>query len=704
MELNEEQQFIINNIRKGKNVMVDAVAGTGKTTVVLSLAEELKKKNLLQITYNKSLKHEVRDKISKRNITNLTIHTYHSLCYCYYSNSGYTDIEMYKTVKNSLMPVGRLPSFDILIIDEVQDMTLLYFKFILKFLKDLKKKVTLLVLGDVMQGLYQFKGSDSRFLSLADKIWPKKFLKNTEFVKASMKTSYRITQEVANFINNVMIGSTRMLACKSDQKVIYIRNDMFNLLRVVYGNIIKLFDEGVKPQDIFIIGPSIKGDKSIIRRLENMLVQKNILCHVPMLEIEGGDERVSQGKIVFSTFHCVKGRERDYVFVVNFDNSYFKYYGRDLSREECPNTLYVATTRPKKGLYVLEGNSGKYDSPLPFLQMNHNQMKNQEYIDFRGIPQNLFSFEPEQDYVTEYTTPTDLIKFIPVHVIEDLSNIIDKMFICEETKGDELDIPCVVETKMGYFEEVSDMNGIAIPCMYFDYLKQIFFNLDEIKLEESSLYDFVEENKEMKKNIDGFIMDYISKLPETLTSASEYLKLASINIAMRESLYYRLKQIDDDEYTWLSDSVVNQTLNRMKDTINFDCQESYPKIEEVIFEKQNEDLHFKIDMFTQKYIPKKRFRFSARVDLITETTVWELKTTSDLTIDHKLQIIIYAWLWEMRPKYEEKVFRLYNIKNNHLLRLNASIEELNSVMVKLLRCRYLQSPEKSDAEFIKDCL
>ena len=114
--------------------------------------------------------------------------------------------------------------------------------------------------------------------------------------------------------------------------------------------------------------------------------------------------------------------------------------------------------------------------------------------------------------------------------------------------------------------------------MYFDYLKQIFFNLDEIKLEESSLYDFVEENKEMKKNIDGFIMDYISKLPETLTSASEYLKLASINIAMRESLYYRLKQIDDDEYTWLSDSVVNQTLNRMKDTINFDCQESYPKI------------------------------------------------------------------------------------------------------------------------------
>ena len=52
MELNEEQQYIIDNIKKGKNVMVDAVAGTGKTTVVLSLAEELSKKNLLQITFN----------------------------------------------------------------------------------------------------------------------------------------------------------------------------------------------------------------------------------------------------------------------------------------------------------------------------------------------------------------------------------------------------------------------------------------------------------------------------------------------------------------------------------------------------------------------------------------------------------------------------------------------------------------------------
>ena len=72
MELNEEQQFIVDQIKDNKNVIVDAVAGTGKTTTILSLAEQLPKKSMLQITYNKSLKHEVREKIKAREIKRIT--------------------------------------------------------------------------------------------------------------------------------------------------------------------------------------------------------------------------------------------------------------------------------------------------------------------------------------------------------------------------------------------------------------------------------------------------------------------------------------------------------------------------------------------------------------------------------------------------------------------------------------------------------
>ena len=34
--------------------------------------------------------------------------------------------------------------------------------------------------------------------------------------------------------------------------------------KIVYSEIIKLFESGVNPSDIFVLGPSVKGDKSNI--------------------------------------------------------------------------------------------------------------------------------------------------------------------------------------------------------------------------------------------------------------------------------------------------------------------------------------------------------------------------------------------------------------------------------------------------------
>jgi hypothetical protein len=37
----------------------------------------------------------------------------------------------------------------------------------------------------------------------------------------------------------------------------------------------------------------------------------------------------------------------------------------------------------------------------------------------------------------------------------------------------ELNIPGIVKTRNGFHEDVSDLNGIAIPMMYFDYLTRL---------------------------------------------------------------------------------------------------------------------------------------------------------------------------------------------------------------------------------------
>ena len=710
--LSEEQQNILNATKTGDNVIVDAVAGTGKTTLILEIAKELSSQKILQITYNKSLKFEVREKTKSMGIDNLIIHTYHSLAVCYYSCSAHVDNEIKKIITNNNKTNRKIPEFDMIVIDEAQDMTLLYYQLMVKFIKDIGSPIQLLILGDYMQGLYEFKGSDIRFLTLAEVIWKEHpSLRTQQFQKCTMKMSYRITKQMSSFVNNVMLGEHRMDACRDGVNVQYIRNSRYNLERIVCAEINRLFDMGVKPSDIFILGPSVKGERSNIRKLENMLVEKNIPCHVPMMENNDIDQRVIDGKIVFSTFHCVKGRQRKYVFVVGFDNSYFKYYARNLPRDICPNTLYVACTRASNGLYVLESDTRRDDRPLEFLHMNHIDMKQQNYIQYRGQHQSLFlKIEETETNLPIKITPTELIKFIPEETNQHICRILDRIFITEQEIIENLEIPGVIQTKRGLYEEVSDLNGIAIPCMYYDHLLNAWNDYYSYKTKDSTLYDIIDINIEnLSEKNQQFLLEIIDNLPETIESVNDYLYMANINSAIQESLYFKLNQIDRDDYNWLSDEIVSVCKDRLRTIVSPDCQNSVPKIEEYIMTASMEEQHAEIDRFTERILPDKKFRFNARVDLITETTVWEFKCTAELTSDHKLQLVIYAWLWNMKNSKEnldenEKIFRLFNIKSGELLRLDASMGDLNNIMSSLFSSRYTEPVELTNIQFVKTCV
>ncbi len=701
--LNNEQKKIIYHVKKGKNVVVDAVAGTGKTTVTLKIAKSNSVKKVLQLTYNKSLKHEVREKIKKEKITNIKVHTYHSLAYNYYSNKGHKDIEIHRIVEENKKLLKEIEEFDILIIDEAQDMTKLYFKLIVKYLKDYGKKVQIVILGDYMQGLYEFKGSDVRFLTLGCEIWKESgLLKSNKFRFCTMKTSYRITNQMCEFINKVMIGKERMKANREGVKVNYIRNNRQNIEKIVYNDIKRLLDEGVKPNEIFILGGSIKGEKSNIRRLENMLVEKDVPCHVPMMENENMDERVVNGKIVFSTLHSVKGRERKYVYLVGFDNSYFRYYGRDMDREICPNTLYVGCTRGSEELNVLEGDNFPGDRPLEFLQLSHLDMKKEEYINFRGMHQTYFKKIDENEFNQRVKiTATDLIKFLSVNVYEEISNILEKIVVIEKEAEEPIEIPSIIQTKNGNFEEVSDLNGIVITSIYYDMLKEIW---DEN--EENILLELIEEKLiELKGKNQKFLQPYLEKMPEKIETIEEYLYTANINQAIQESLYFRLKQIEENEYNWLPAEVIQECKDRLKKTISADSVEKKPLIEENIMHSSWEDEHIEIDELLKEEFME-IFRFTGRIDLITDTILWELKCTSEITTEHILQLIIYAWLYEMRPDYTEekkKEYKLFNIKTGELIRIDATKEDLTDIIKILLKNRFQKESKKSDEEFIRTC-
>lgn len=722
--LSDEQNAAIQHIIQGANLILDSVSGSGKSTCVLNLAHLMPHKRILQLTYNSDLRLDVKKKIKQLGLNNIVVHTFHSLAVKYYDRHAITDNGIRRILYNNIEPQEALPKIDILVLDESQDMTFLYYQFMVKFSLNMGNPFQLFILGDYKQCLYQFKGADARYLTLAQQIWETHpLLTSREFYYCKLKTSYRITRQIASFLNETMLGEQRMVAVKDGPPVIYIRNTRHNAEKTIIYYIKTLLQNGYTPNDIFVLAPSVKTAGSNIRKMENYLVEHGIPAHVPMFETDKIDKRVMEGKVVFSTFHSVKGRERKIVIVVGFDQSYFRFYGTNIDVAECPNTLYVATTRPQYQLVVIENNQNATDRPLVFLKQNHHEMKKQAYIDFKGTAQSIFytkTPEAEAEYAAREkvhdVTPTGLIQFIPETTIDKITPIIDRIWIRETPEPEpahEIPIPAMIKTrKNGLYEDVSDLNGIAIPSIYYDYISRT--------KKEDSAQDNVGANillqiidqclEDTKPHEYAFLKKIVQDLPTECNTPRDYLYLSNVFIAVKEKLYYKLKQISEDDYNWLTQSTINWCLERLNNVIGKECEGTrpgestlieYPIVQFSMLEENRAINHVLRHHFQCENVS---FRFSARTDLITVKTIWEIKCTSTVSLEHKLQTIIYAWIWKILHPDDERQTKILNIKTGEIWRLDASLEELTEIMVELLKGKYNETEINTDDEFVLECL
>lgn len=79
MHLSEEQSKFVEIAQKGKNILVDACIGSGKTTAIQALCKELPRdKKILYLTYNKLLKIDAKSKIHEKNVL---VTNYHGFAY-----------------------------------------------------------------------------------------------------------------------------------------------------------------------------------------------------------------------------------------------------------------------------------------------------------------------------------------------------------------------------------------------------------------------------------------------------------------------------------------------------------------------------------------------------------------------------------------------------------------------------------------------
>lgn len=677
MQPSNEQMNILGAVGDKKHIVVSAAAGSGKTTSVLFIAEQNKHKKIVQITYNKSLKIEVRKKVEERNITNLGIHTYHSFCLKYYDDACHNDDCIIKILEKDNEPKS-IGKFDILIVDEVQDMTLNYYNIICKTVRDMKLENSLFIaLGDRYQGIYGFKNADTRFLTMGDKLYPRLF-KNKECVFLPLSQSYRITNQMASFINEVMVGGNRIISEKQGDPVYYYRMKMFGIENTISKMVMYYLAQKYRPEDIFILVPSVKS--KTIKKIENLLVKNNVYVYYPSNDNNELDDDILKNKLVFSSFHQSKGRERKIVFVFNFDNSYLKYYNRSANPNECPNELYVAATRASEKLILINDSSNEI---LPFFKKSYEEMQKLDYIKFIGSTAQTKKKEEEkkEDEKENYheTTVTNLVKFLDEQIATKIAALLNKIYIKRQT----IDIKKNVNLKNSIkinkriSEDVSNINGIAIVDMYSKQKSGNTFISRKInkycenmkESEHDYIYNFYTNNKETyKKDKIGY----------------ELFK-TNIYIAIIDNLYHKLNQIK--KYNWVKEK---------------ELKLCYRNLNEVINGKTEFEIPINTNFEHAKY---GEIQINGQIDCIDGQNIYELKCVSELTNEHKLQLLTYIWMiMNSDNKYKKHKFILYNFKTTEKYELVYKDEIVDMVIELLLQNRYDTKKEKTDKEFLEYAL
>ena len=635
----DEQQKIIDALKNKQNVIVNAVAGSGKTTTILGIAKQMSDINILQITYNKALQLEVEEKVKNEKLTNIKIYTYHGLSCSFYDYTAWTDDKITDIITNDTQfkPRRNHKHYSIIVIDEAQDMTELYFKLVYKFLRDLKFSGNLLILGDNYQGIYDFKGADTRYLTLAEEI----FKSHKPFIKLTLNTSYRLANTMARFINEFMMDKRISInAPKIGAPVLYHRLNQFSNddSKIIANYIIdKIVNHNAKADDFFIIAPSINKCK-ILKNIENNLVDANIQCYVPMSDESKLKEKILKGKIVFTSYHQAKGRERPYCIVLGFDTSYYKYYNKTANMNICENILYVAASRASKQLILVEDyNHGSH----PFLKCN-------PLIDGSAMTDDIKSFlqiintrgsmlsgyrdrkiiedevRQEQSIIRHNTSVTNFTKFIKNEILDKISILVDQLFITLspiEEKNIVL-FPNDIQTSSSTFEEVFDIIGVTLPSM-LEITKHgktnVLHRISKIEVENM-----------ISKGEHRTITDEFNKIIYPCITINDWLHLGNFFLACTNKLYYKIKQIKN--YDWITDAIRDGCHNNMKrHIVSFDDLE---------FEYKQE-ITFTDNIYGQ-------ITLSGRFDAIDNENLWEFKLAEIFSLEHKLQLIIYSYMWQLK--------------------------------------------------------
>ncbi len=685
----DEQKCII-DASLTHNCAVNAVAGSGKTTTIIGICHAYKEsnKNILILTYNASLKEETRARLRKQNLDMCEAHNYNSFALHYYG-AEYNSI-LYALDRTNTRK--KLFQFHLVIIDEAQDMTPSFYQLTKRIIEDNGYNPMFVLLGDKHQSIYQFMKADFRFLTLAQQMFPSE----KEYSELTLRETFRCTRNMCTFINSCVNRNNWMSSNKEGPKVLYVDCNTFETRTIWYKIFALKKEHQLRCDDFFFLFPSLKaGNKAGEEDIQPLPVRlvnfmKKEYGNSTLIYVANGEETVDpelvKNKVVFSSYHKVKGLERKCVIVFGFDDSYFKYFNRGADGTYLTNEQYVAISRASKLLVVVQN---KTSGMCQFLQNKLHDIG--ECMELVSWGRQVKEKEEEEEQKSHSMSISNFLSHVRDEVItQALKNITILQVTPPQRKVKYASkLKCKVSYELdnsigekNYAEAVDMIIGQAVPLYVANHVYHVgvltppdtlFPNLD------TSIWpDKTEENW----------------LWYTLFEANKLCSMEYVH-----SLYQILR------YNFISENAFMMLVRRLEKTCKkIGEKKEVPEVEVEITRDAKDDLP----------------GLHGRLDMVFEGSVIEVKCVGELTSLHKLQLCMYMLLVKSKnnsvkegasaegltrasarvgkPSFPH--FVLYNCRTDECLEIRAELHELVEMAQFVWRSKQTQEV-MTDDEFVR---
>ena len=308
-ELSEEQQEMITYVKEGHNVLVDACIGSGKTTAIQTLCNEIKDKKILYLTYNTLLKLDAKNKIKSYNTEVTNYHGFASSClYACGIKAGVSDL-----IQTFLRTRPKLRKYDILLIDEYQDIDLEISE-LLEYIKECNPNIQIVAVGDMAQKIY-----DKTSLNVPE--FMNKFLE--EHINLKFTQCFRISKGHAEMLGRIWNKDIKGVNTKC--KISYLNAGQ-----------VESFLANQDVTDILCLGAKTGGMSYVLNNLEYKYPDKfnKHTVYASIRDEDRGNLQMSDRCAIFTTFDSSKGMERKICVVFDFSENYWN------TRIGMPGTKY----------------------------------------------------------------------------------------------------------------------------------------------------------------------------------------------------------------------------------------------------------------------------------------------------------------------------------------------------------------------------